>query len=64
MAFDHDVVVIGSGFGGAATACRLAELHVLPNYGHQDVFMGKNRGADIFPRLTEFMNKHRNGALG
>ena len=25
MAFDHDVVVIGSGFGGAVTACRLAE---------------------------------------
>ena len=36
------------------------ELHVFPDYGHQDVFMGKNCDTDIFPRLTEFMNKHRN----
>ena len=36
------------------------ELHVFPDYGHQDVFMGKNCDVDIFPRLAEFMNKHRN----
>jgi cholesterol oxidase len=35
------------------------ELHVFPNYGHQDVFMGKNCHVDIFPRLVEFVNKHR-----
>jgi cholesterol oxidase len=34
------------------------ELHVFPNYGHQDVFMGKNNHIDIFPRLVEFLNKH------
>ena len=34
------------------------ELVVFPNYGHQDVFMGKNNHIDIFPRLVEFLNKH------
>ena len=34
------------------------ELQVFPNYGHQDVFMGKNCHIDIFPRLIEFLNKH------
>ncbi len=34
------------------------ELHVFPNYGHQDVFMGKNCDKDIFPRLLEFLQKH------
>jgi cholesterol oxidase len=34
------------------------ELHVFPNYGHQDVFMGKNNHIDVFPRLVEFLNKH------
>jgi cholesterol oxidase len=28
MAFDFDVIVIGSGFGGAITACRLAEANL------------------------------------
>jgi cholesterol oxidase len=31
---------------------------VFPNYGHQDVFMGKNNHVDIFPRLLEFLDKH------
>lgn len=35
------------------------KLHVFPNYGHQDVFMGKNVHRDIFPRLLEFLNEHR-----
>ena len=35
------------------------ELHVFPNYGHQDVFMGKNCHVDIFPRLLQFLEKHR-----
>jgi len=34
------------------------ELHLFPNYGHQDVFMGKNNHIDIFPRLLEFLSKH------
>jgi cholesterol oxidase len=34
------------------------ELHVFPNYGHQDIFMGKNVHQDIFPRLLEFLNKN------
>ena len=34
------------------------ELHVFPNYGHQDVFMGKNSDKDVFPRLLEFLRKH------
>lgn len=36
------------------------QLHVFPNYGHQDVFMGQNCDVDIFPRLLEFLNEHRN----
>ncbi len=35
------------------------ELHIFEKYGHQDVFMGKNVAVDIFPRLVEFLNKHR-----
>ncbi len=35
------------------------ELQVFPNYGHQDVFMGKNNHVDIFPPLLEFLSKHR-----
>lgn len=38
------------------------ELHVFPNYGHQDVFMGKNCHVDIFPRLLQFLNRHRGAA--
>ena len=37
------------------------ELVVFPGYGHQDPFMGKNNDKDIFPRLVEFLNKHRHG---
>jgi cholesterol oxidase len=36
------------------------ELAVFPNYGHQDVFMGKNVHVDVFPRLLQFLEKHRN----
>jgi cholesterol oxidase len=35
------------------------QLHVFPNYGHQDVFMGKNCHVDIFPRLLKFINEQR-----
>jgi lysosomal acid lipase/cholesteryl ester hydrolase len=37
------------------------ELHVFPGYGHQDVFMGKDVAVDIFPRLLQFLNKHKGG---
>ncbi len=35
------------------------ELHVFDNYGHQDVFMGKTNHLDIFPRLVQFLDKHK-----
>lgn len=35
------------------------ELQVFPNYGHQDVFMGKNCHVDVFPRLLQFLDRHR-----
>ena len=35
------------------------ELHVFPSYGHQDPFMGQHVARDIFPRLVEFIEKHR-----
>jgi cholesterol oxidase len=35
------------------------ELHVFPRYGHQDPFMGDRVDRDIFPRLLEFIEKHR-----
>lgn len=35
------------------------ELHVFPGYGHQDPFMGERVAQDIFPRLLEFIEKHR-----
>ena len=34
---------------------RRDELHVFPNYGHQDVFQGRNSDSDVFPRLLEFL---------
>ncbi|MDQ3826516.1 MAG: alpha/beta hydrolase, partial [Actinomycetota bacterium] len=35
------------------------ELQVFPGYGHQDPFMGYRVDRDIFPRLVEFIDKHR-----
>jgi cholesterol oxidase len=34
-------------------------LQVFPNYGHQDVFMGKSVDRDIFPSLVRFLSEHR-----
>jgi len=34
------------------------QLHVYPAYGHQDVFIGKNVHADIFPRMIDFLHEH------
>ncbi len=35
------------------------QLHVFPGYGHQDPFMGKDVAQDVFPRLVEFLDEHR-----
>jgi cholesterol oxidase len=39
------------------------ELAVFANYGHQDVFMGKNNHLDVFPRLLGFLRQH-SGRVG
>lgn len=31
----------------------------IPEYGHQDVFMGKNADQDVFPHIIDFINQHR-----
>jgi cholesterol oxidase len=33
------------------------ELEVIPGYGHQDVFMGKNVSHDVFPRMLDFLKR-------
>ncbi len=48
MAFDFDFVVVGSGFGGAVSACRLAEK----GYSVAVIEMGKRWTADDFPKTT------------
>jgi cholesterol oxidase len=40
------------------------ELQVFPGYGHQDPFMGQNVARDVFPRLLQFLEKHRHPADG
>ncbi|MGH3927830.1 MAG: hypothetical protein ACRDTT_34030, partial [Pseudonocardiaceae bacterium] len=40
------------------------ELHILPGYGHQDPFMGKDVARDVFPRVLEFLEKHRSALPG
>jgi cholesterol oxidase len=35
------------------------ELRVFPNYGHQDVFMGKDVSKDIFPHFIEYLDRQR-----
>jgi cholesterol oxidase len=33
------------------------ELDVIPGYGHQDVFMGKDAAYDVFPRMLDFLKR-------
>ena len=40
------------------------ELKVYPNYGHQDVFMGKNVAADIFPAMVDFIRRRGGATAG
>jgi cholesterol oxidase len=37
------------------------QLHVFENYGHQDIFMGKNVASDVFPVMLDFINSKRQG---
>ena len=46
--FDYDFVVIGSGFGGSVSACRLAEK----GYSVAVLEMGKRWTAEDFPKTT------------
>lgn len=36
----------------------LHELEILPGYGHQDTFCGKNSDVDVFPRVLDHLQKH------
>jgi cholesterol oxidase len=36
-------------------------LHVVPGYGHQDIFMGKDAATDVFPHLLSFLREHAHG---
>jgi len=35
------------------------ELRILPGYGHQDPFMGKDNATDVFPHLVAWIEKHQ-----
>jgi hypothetical protein len=41
-----------------ALGCTQHELKIYPNYGHQDVFMGKDVARDCFPAMVEFIRRH------
>jgi lysosomal acid lipase/cholesteryl ester hydrolase len=38
--------------------CTQHECLVVPRYGHQDVFMGRNAATDVFPHLVGFIRRH------
>jgi lysosomal acid lipase/cholesteryl ester hydrolase len=35
------------------------QLHIFRDYGHQDIFMGRNAAVDVFPRFLEFLDQRR-----
>lgn len=41
----------------AEMGCTQHELKVVPGYGHQDVFMGKDVATDIFPDVIDFIRR-------
>lgn len=38
--------------------CTQHELLVVPGYGHQDVFMGRDVATEVFPPLLDFIRRH------
>ena len=59
--FTNSNVVCYERLRGLAVGDR-HELAILPGYGHQDVFMGKDAHHDVFPRIVAFLERQR--ALG
>jgi len=45
-----------------ALGCTQHEVKIFPNYGHQDVFMGKDVARDCFPAMVDFIRRHADGA--
>jgi pimeloyl-ACP methyl ester carboxylesterase len=61
---DHNKVFMDSNVTMYETLKKLQPvdrnaLRMLPGYGHQDPFMGKNVHEDVFPYLVEWIEKHR-----
>ncbi|MBX3023914.1 alpha/beta fold hydrolase [bacterium] len=40
-----------------AAARSLFELRVVPGYGHQDIFMGRDSDRDVFPHIADFLRR-------
>ena len=61
---DHNKVFMDSNIKTYETLKKLQpvdrnELRILPGYGHQDPFMGKDNATDVFPHLIEWIEKHQ-----
>jgi cholesterol oxidase len=61
---DHNKVFMNSNIVAYETLRKLQPedrnaLRILPGYGHQDPFMGKNNHLDVFPHLVEWIEKHQ-----
>lgn len=41
-----------------ALGCSQHELAIIEGYGHQDTFMGKDCDRDVFPTITDFIERH------
>jgi cholesterol oxidase len=39
------------------------ELQVVPRYGHQDIFVGKNSAAEVFPGVLAFLESSRSAGV-
>ncbi|HEY9422594.1 MAG TPA: alpha/beta fold hydrolase [Thermoanaerobaculia bacterium] len=61
---DHNKVFMDSNVKAYEAVKKLQpvdqnKLRILPGYGHQDPFMGKNNAADVFPHFIEWIEKHQ-----
>jgi len=62
---DHNNVFMNSNVVMYETLRKLQQpedrnaLQILPGYGHQDPFMGKNVHVDVFPHLVAWIEQHR-----